>query len=49
MTAGPYTQSWAVSGGAFGEMYLGKADKQLLGAGDRLGARSPLEGMVPNV
>ena len=49
MTAGPYTQSWTVSGGGtVGEMYLGKADRQLLGAGDRIGAYSPLEGMVPN-
>lgn len=49
MTAGPYTQSWTVSGGGtVGEMYLGKADRQLLGAGDRIGSYSPVEGLVPD-
>lgn len=41
-----YTQNWTMSGGAVGELYLSKLEKRLLGAGDRIGARSPLEGMV---
>lgn len=43
MTAGPYTQSWTMGTGSSGELYLGKADKALLGLGNRIGARSPLE------
>lgn len=38
-----YTQSWSMAGGAVGEMYLSKLEKRLLGVGDKLGARSPLE------
>lgn len=41
-----YSQSWTMSGGAVGELYLSKLEKQLLGAGNQIGARSPLEGMV---
>ena len=44
MTAGPYTQSWTVgSGGGAGELYLGKADKQLLGGGNQIGSYSPVQ------
>ena len=38
-----YSQSWTISGGSFGELYLAKTDRQLLGAGNAIGARSPLE------
>ena len=41
-----YTQSWTLSGGSAGELYLSKTDKQLLGGGNMIGAVSPLEGMV---
>ena len=41
-----YSQSWTMSGGAVGELYLSKLEKKLLGVGDKLGVRSPLEGMV---
>ncbi|MCQ2509395.1 MAG: hypothetical protein MJ116_02885 [Lachnospiraceae bacterium] len=41
-----YAQSWTISGGSVGEMYLTKVDRKLLGASARIGARSPLEGMV---
>lgn len=41
-----YTQSWTLSGGSAGELYLSKTDKQLLGGGNMIGAASPLEGMV---
>lgn len=46
MAAGGYTQSWTMSGGATGELYIGKAERQILGAGNRIGSVSPLEGMV---
>lgn len=48
MTAGSYTQSWTISSGTIGELYLGKADRAMLGASNRIGSRSPAEGMVPN-
>lgn len=38
-----YSQSWSMAGGAVGELYLSKLEKRLLGVGDKLGARSPLE------
>lgn len=41
-----YTQSWSVSGGSMGELYLSKLEKRLLGAGTRIGSRSPLEDLT---
>ena len=41
-----YQQSWTVSGGSVGELYLSKLEKRLLGVGDRIGAHSPLEDMT---
>ncbi|MCQ2499773.1 MAG: hypothetical protein MJ117_00330 [Lachnospiraceae bacterium] len=41
-----YAQSWTISGGSVGELYLTKVDKKLLGANERIGARSPLEDMA---
>ena len=39
-----YTQSWTVgSGGSVGELYLSRADKRLLGIGNRIGSYSPVE------
>lgn len=44
-----YSQSWAVSsGGAVGEVYLGRLEKKLLGVGDQIGAFSPVERMAPH-
>ena len=42
MTAGPYTQSWTMSGGSTGELYLGRTEKKLLGVGNAIGASNPL-------
>lgn len=36
-----YSQTW-VSGGSSGELYLGRAEKKLLG-GDKIGTHSPVE------
>lgn len=45
-TALGYTQSWTMgSSGSAGELYLSKLEKKLLGAGDRIGAAGPLEGL----
>ena len=45
-TALGYTQSWTMgSSGGAGELYLSKLEKKLLGAGNRIGAASPVEGL----
>lgn len=44
-----YSQSWTLANGATGELYLSKLDKQLLGLGNRIGAYSPVEALVPRV
>lgn len=41
-----YSQSWAMSSGSVGELYLSKLEKKLLGLGNRIGAHSPLEDMT---
>jgi hypothetical protein len=43
-----YSQSWTVSGGSTGEMYLSKLDKELLGYGNKIGSYSPTQELVPN-
>lgn len=45
-TALGYSQSWTMSGGSSGELYLSKLEKKLLGVGSKLGAHSPLEDMT---
>lgn len=43
-----YSQSWTVGGGgSVGEMYIGKADRQLLSLSNAIGSRSPLECLPP--
>lgn len=41
-----YSQSWTVSSGSTGELYLSKLDKKLLGCGNAIGAYSPVEELV---
>lgn len=49
MSALGYSQSWTIgSGGGTGELYLSKADKLLLGAGNIIGSYSPVEELVPH-
>lgn len=44
MSAMGYAQSWSIgNGGAVGEIYLTKVEKQMLGAGNNIGSHSPLE------
>lgn len=45
-TAGPYSQSWTMSGGSTGELYLSRVDKKLLGVGDRIGFSNPFAEVV---
>ena len=40
-----YSQSWTLTGGTTGELYISKLEKKLLGCGDAIGAHSPLEEM----
>ena len=42
-----YSQSWTISSGATGELYIGKLEKKLLGCGDAIGSYSPTEALVP--
>ena len=44
-----YSQSWTMSGGSTGELYLSKADKILLGSGKNIGSDSPVQELVPEV
>ncbi len=41
-----YSQTWTLSGGSVGELYLSKLEKQLLSVGNKIGTRSPLEKVV---
>lgn len=43
MSALGYSQSWTMSGGATGELYLSKLEKQLLGKGNTIGSYSPAQ------
>ena len=48
MSALGYSQSWTIgSGGATGELYLGKTDRQILGLGNQIGSYSPVQDLVP--
>ena len=38
-----YSQSWTISNGANGELYMTKLEKRLLGLGDKIGAGNPRE------
>ena len=42
-----YSQSWTLSSGATGELYLAKVDKKLLGVSNKIGSYSPVEELVP--
>lgn len=43
-----YSQSWTISGGSSGELYLGKMERRLLGIGNSIGSYSPVEELVPD-
>lgn len=46
MSAMGYSQSWTLSNGSTGEIYLSKTEKKLLGIGNRIGSYSPIEDLV---
>lgn len=41
-----YSQSWTISSGSTGELYLAKLEKQMLGKGNTIGVYSPVEELV---
>ena len=41
-----YSQSWTMGTGSTGELYLAKLDKNLLGSGNKIGSKSPVEDLV---
>ena len=41
-----YSQSWTMGSGSAGEVYLSKAEKQMLGAGNMIGSYSPVQELV---
>lgn len=43
MSALGYSQSWTISGGTVGELYISKTEKQLLGVGNAVGSYSPVQ------
>lgn len=48
MSALGYQQSFTLGGGAaYGEPYISKADRRLLGLGDQIGSYSPVQELVP--
>ena len=47
MSALGYSQSWTIGAGAAGELYIGKLEKKILGAGGSIGSYSPIEAFVP--
>ena len=42
-----YSQSWTVTNGSTGELYLSKGDRQLLGMSNAIGSYSPVQELVP--
>lgn len=42
-----YAQSWTIgSGGGFGDLYIAKVEKQMLGVGNSIGSYSPTQELV---
>lgn len=41
-----YSESWTFGSGANGEIYLNKTEKKILGCGDKIGSKSPLEDLT---
>ena len=46
MSALSYSQSWTISNGSVGELYLSRLEKKMLGAGNQIGSHSPVEGIT---
>ena len=42
-----YSQSWTITNGSVGELYLSKLDKNMLGRSNSIGSYSPTQELVP--
>lgn len=42
-----YSQSWTLTNGSTGELYLSRAEKNLLGGGSAIGSYSPVQELAP--
>lgn len=49
MSALGYSQSWTISNGSAGQLYLEKLEKKLLGVDNNIGSYSPVQELVPEV
>lgn len=41
-----YTESWTISGGSVGQLYLSKTERKLLGIANQIDSHSPVEDIV---
>ena len=41
-----YSQTWTIGSGTVGELYIGKEDKKLLGASNKIGSYSPTQALA---
>lgn len=41
-----YTESWSISGGSVGQLYLSKTERKLLGIANQIDSHSPVEDIV---
>ena len=49
MSAGGYSQSWTLSSGSSGELYISRQDKKILGVSNSIGSYSPVQELVAEV
>lgn len=42
-----FSQSWTLSNGSVGELYLAKLEKTMLGRSNAIGSHSPVEDLIP--
>lgn len=47
MSAMGYSQSWTMTGGSTGELYLSKQEKKMLGLSNKIGSWTPVQELVP--
>ena len=46
MSALGYAQSWTITSGSVGELYLSKSDRRMLGMSNTIGSYSPVESLA---
>lgn len=48
MSALGYSQSWTMTGGSTGELYMSRTEKRILGVGNQIGSWSPVQELGPD-